>query len=187
MEFTAADLTDRTPEAAEFAAKNFKSATTGFFSSRQSRPSQLVFGMDGGRRMVRGRALTRKRDGFMSARIMSGWLISIFRDDDPPDDPSAPKTAGRKVYEVSCAPCHGPNLLGIGVAPPLRGLRFRLSDADIIQQVRTGKNGMPAFPKLSDADLKALLDYLMIRDRTSLPPATNSERPRYSFHRLSKI
>ena len=36
--------------------------------------------------------------------------------------------------------------LGIGVAPPLRGLRFRLTDDDIIKQVRTGKNGMPAFP-----------------------------------------
>jgi quinoprotein glucose dehydrogenase len=40
---------------------------------------------------------------------------------------------------------------------------------------------MPAFPKLSDADLKALLDYLMIRDRPSPPPAAKSERPRYSF------
>jgi len=36
MEFTAADLTDRTPEAAEFAATRFKSVTTGFF-----RPASL--------------------------------------------------------------------------------------------------------------------------------------------------
>jgi quinoprotein glucose dehydrogenase len=108
-------------------------------------------------------------------------LISVFRDDDPPDDPNAPKTPGRKVYDVTCASCHGPTLLGIGVAPPLRGLRFRLSDNDIIHQVRTGKNGMPAFPQLSDTNLKSLVDYLMLRDRTTPPQTVKSDRPRYSF------
>jgi quinoprotein glucose dehydrogenase len=108
-------------------------------------------------------------------------LISVFRDDDPPDDLSAPKTPGRKVYDVACASCHGPTLLGIGVAPPLRGLRFRLTDDDVIKQVRTGKNGMPAFPNLSETDLKTLVDYLMLRDRLLPPAAANTERPRYSF------
>jgi len=110
-----------------------------------------------------------------------GWMISVFRDDDPPDDPRQAKTQGRIVYETNCAVCHGPDLMGIGVAPPLRGLRFRLSDTDIARQVRTGTNGMTAFPGMSEADLKAVTDYLLLRDRAAPPANTKSERPRYSF------
>ena len=111
-----------------------------------------------------------------------GWLITIFRDDDPPDDPHAPKTRGQIVFESTCAQCHGTNRLGIGTAPALRGLRHRRADAAVTNQIRTGKYAMPAIPEsqLGEADLKALVDYLMLRDRP-LPPARPTERPVYSF------
>jgi quinoprotein glucose dehydrogenase len=108
-------------------------------------------------------------------------MISVFRDDDPPENLSAPKSPGRKVYELACAQCHGLNKMGIGVAPPLRGLRFRLTDSEIMRQVRTGTNGMTAFPNLSEADLKAVTDYLLLRESGAPPPNVKSERPRYSF------
>jgi quinoprotein glucose dehydrogenase len=180
MEFTAADLSDRTPEVADFVATRFKSATTGFFRPASLGHPNLYFGMDGGAEWSGACIDVPTGRLYVSANHV-GWLISVFRDDDPPDDPNAPKTPGRKVYDVTCASCHGPTLLGIGVAPPLRGLRFRLSDNDIIHQVRTGKNGMPAFPQLSDTDLKSLVDYLMLRDRTTPPQTVKSDRPRYSF------
>jgi hypothetical protein len=63
----------------------------------------------------------------------------------------------------------------------VRGLRFRLSDADIRRQVRTGANGMAAFPTMSEADLKAVTDYLLLRDRATLPAKVKSERPLYGF------
>jgi quinoprotein glucose dehydrogenase len=85
------------------------------------------------------------------------------------------------VYEAACAQCHGLDKLGVGVAPPLRGLRFRLTEEQIVQQVRTGKNGMTAFPTMSQADLKALTDYLLLRDRRTPASTQRSERPRYSF------
>jgi quinoprotein glucose dehydrogenase len=181
MEFTAADLTDRTPEAAEFAANRFKSVTTGFFRPASLGHPNLYFGMDGGAEWSGACVDAETGRLYVSANHV-GWLISIFRDDDPPDDPSAPKTHGRMVFEAACMSCHGSDKLGIGVAPPLRGLRLRLSDDDVIKQVRTGKNGMPAFSQnsLSESNLTALLDYLMLRDRPSLPPM-HSERPKYSF------
>lgn len=182
MEFTAADLTDRTPEAAEFATNRFKSVTTGFFRPASLGHPNLYFGMDGGAEWS-GACVDPETGRLYVTANHVGWLISVFRDDDPPDDPSAPKTPGRRVFEAACMQCHGSDRLGMGVAPPLRGLRFRLSDQDIIKQVRTGKNGMPAFSgaSLSDSDLKALLDYLMLRDRPSAVSSTNSERPHYGF------
>jgi quinoprotein glucose dehydrogenase len=111
----------------------------------------------------------------------------VFRDDDPPDDPSAPRTRGQTVFETACAPCHGTNRIGLGTCPPLRGLRHRLTDEAVTNQVRNGKNSMPAQPDLTEADLQALVDFLMLRDRPlpSAPPAT--ERPRYSYNGYPKF
>jgi len=182
MEFTAADLTDRTPEAAEFATNRFKSVNTGFFRPPSLGHAILYFGMDGGAEWS-GACIDPDTGRLYVSANNLGWMISIFRDDDPPDKPSDPKTPGRKVYETVCLQCHGTDRLGLGVAPPLRGLRFRLTDDDIIKQVRTGKNGMPAFPpaSLSETNLTALLDYLMVRDRPASHSRAKSERPRYNF------
>ena len=37
---------------------------------------------------------------YVSANHM-GWIISLFRNDDPPEDPRAPKTPGRLVFEAT--------------------------------------------------------------------------------------
>ena len=180
MEFTAADLTDRTEEAASFAALRFKSCTTGFFRPASLGHPNLYWGMDGGAEW--SGACIDPTTGYLyvSANHL-GWMISVFRDDDPPPDRKQPKTPGRMLYETNCAICHGQDLMGIGVAPPLRGLRFRMSDADIARQIRSGTNGMTAFPNMSESDLKTLTDYLLLRDRGTLPVNVKSERPRYSF------
>lgn len=180
MEFTAQDLTDRTPEAAEYAATQFKSVTTGFFRPPSLGHPNLYWGMDGGAEWSGACVDPETGRLYVSANSL-GWMISIFRDDDPPEDRSAPKTHGRVVYETACAQCHGLNKMGIGVAPPLRGLRFRLSEAEIIRQVRTGTNGMTAFPTMSDGDLHALTDYLLLRDRPTPASNVKTERPHYSF------
>ncbi|MEY2427718.1 MAG: quinoprotein glucose dehydrogenase [Verrucomicrobiota bacterium] len=180
MEFTAADLTDRTPESAEFAAARFKSVTTGFFRPASLGHPNLYWGMDGGAEWSGACVDPGTGRLYVSANHL-GWMISVFRDDDPPDESSGPKSRGRIVYETSCAPCHGLTKLGLGVAPPLVGLRFRLSDREITRQVRTGTNGMTAFPDMSEADLKSVVDYLLLRDRTTPAVNVKSERPRYSF------
>jgi quinoprotein glucose dehydrogenase len=180
MEFTVNDLTERTPEAAEFAATAFKSVTTGFFRPASLGHPNLYWGMDGGAEWSGACVDPDTGRLYVSANHL-GWMISVFRDDDPPEDPSAAKSPGRKVYETACAQCHGPTRMGIGVAPPLRGLRLRLSETQIIQQIRTGTNGMTAFPNMSETDLKAVTDYLLLRENGATPPPQKSERPRYSF------
>jgi quinoprotein glucose dehydrogenase len=180
MEFTAKDLTDRTPEAAEFAAAAFKSVTTGFFRPASLGHPNLYWGMDGGAEWSGACVDAETGHLYVSANHL-GWMISVFRDDDPPEDLSKPKTPGRIVYETACAQCHGPNRMGIGVAPPLRGLRSRFKDSDIVRQIRTGKNGMAAFPNMSDTDVKAVTDYLLLRENGRQPHIEKSDRPRYSF------
>jgi quinoprotein glucose dehydrogenase len=182
QEFTAADLTDRTEEAADFARTRFQSATTGWFRPGSEGRANLLFNIDGGAEWT-GACIDPETGRLYVSANHIGWLITIFRDDDPPDDPRTPKTQGQVIFEALCAQCHGLNRLGIGTAPALRGLRHRLTDDAVITQVRNGKYAMPAFAEtqISNPDLKALLDYLMLRDRPLPANKRSPERPVYSF------
>jgi quinoprotein glucose dehydrogenase len=140
----------------------------------------LYFNVDGGAEWT-GACIDAETGRLYVSANHIGWAITMFRDDEPPDDPHAAPTPGRKVFNTACASCHGADRLGVGVSPPLRGLRHRMSDAAVVKQIREGKNAMPANPGLSEADLKALVDFLMLRDRplpAALPPG---DRPAYTF------
>jgi quinoprotein glucose dehydrogenase len=180
LEFTADDLTDRTPEAHDYALARFQGMRTGRFQPLAEGRPTLLFDVDGGAEWT-GACIDQESGRLFVTANHIGWAITVMRDDDPPDDPRAPKTPGRKIFEIACAACHGADRLGVGVTPPLRGLRHRLGDQDVIHQIRTGKNAMPAFPQLSDADVKVLVDYLLVRDRPAPLVTASSERPKYSF------
>jgi quinoprotein glucose dehydrogenase len=180
QEYTADDISDRSEEAHEYVGSMFKSATTGWFRPFSEGKMNLYYGLHGGAEWT-GACIDPKTSRLYVSGNKIPWLISVFRDDDPPDDPHAPKTRGQLVFENTCAACHGTNRIGRGTAPPLRGLRHRMTDDAIIKQVRFGKNSMPAQPGLSDADLKALVDYLMVRDRPLPDAPAETVRPRYSF------
>lgn len=186
MEFTEADLTERTEDAADWARSQFASATKGFFVPCSEGRANLFFGIDGGAEWT-GACMDPDTGRLYVTANHIGWLIAVFRDDDPPDDPAAPKTAGRVVYEKACMQCHGPARLGIGTCPPLRGLRHRLDAAAIRKQVREGRNAMPGVPDLPEADLDVLIDYLMLRDGSVKPSKTAPERPAYSVSGYPKF
>jgi len=179
MEYTADDLTERSEESVDFARTRFKSATTGFFQPFVEGRPNLYLGIDGGAEWTGACIDVETGRLYVSANHM-GWVPSVFRDDDGPENSNAPKTHGRVVFEAACAQCHGNNRLGLGMAPPLRGLRQRLTDDAVVKQIREGKNAMPAFPQFSAADLKDLVDYLMLRDRPRPLVVAKPERPRYN-------
>lgn len=180
QEFTQADLTERTEAAAEFALTQFKSASTGWFRPTSEGRVNLFFNIDGGAEWT-GACVDADTGRLYVTANHIGWFITVARDDDPPDDPNAPKTPGQKIYETSCAQCHGLNRMGLGTAPALRGLRHRLADAQIRDVVRRGTNAMPAHPEsvINQADLQHLLDFLMVRDRPAVAAPLVTERPRY--------
>lgn len=68
---------------------------------------------------------------------------------------------GTKVYAANCAACH--QLNGAGLPPTFPALTgSKVATGPIeghITQVLKGKNAMPAFPQLSDADIAAVVTY----------------------------
>lgn len=179
-QFTAADLFARNEITEGYVNNQFKSAITDWFAPPAEGKTILYFGMDGGAEWTGACVDPETGHLYVSANHV-GWMISLYRDEDPPEDFDAPKTRGRVVYEANCVSCHGKTKMGIGTAPPLIGLRFHADATSIANQILNGKNAMPAFKTIPPNDLKALVDYLLWRDRPLPKPEAKPDRPRYNF------
>ena len=85
----------------------------------------------------------------------------------------SPEERGRAVYQSNCRLCHGADLTGQPPAvPSLINVGSRLSDDQARAVVTHGRGPMPAFSKLSDVELNALLAYLTHPERAAAPAST---------------
>lgn len=184
MEFTPADITDRTPEAHEFVKKIVEKSTYGFFQPFTAGVPNLYIGSRGGAEWS-GAAVD-----VPSGRLYvtsNRWVsrITVIANEDRERDPRHPPSAGEKHYQTHCASCHGPNRGGLGIAPPLYALKNRLTDAEVLEQLRTGKGAMPPNLVLNDTEKKDLLDFLFRRNQppSRAPRADDQtgDRPQYTF------
>jgi quinoprotein glucose dehydrogenase len=175
VEFKPGDLTDRSEESAKFVAGRFKGTTVGFFQPCSEGKSNLFFGIHGGANWPGACVDPESGRLFVSANHIP-WLISVVRNENPADDPKAPRTRGQEVFGIRCAHCHEMDRLGIG-----------MTDEALINLIRKGTNSMPAQPEISELDLKALVDFLMLRDRPLRPAPPKAERPRYRYNGYPKF
>ncbi len=80
---------------------------------------------------------------------------------------------GAELYGQNCAACHGPTGAGVpGAFPPLRGNPHAADPGYVAKVIREGRSGpltvggqtyngqMPPFGQLSDADVRALAEYV---------------------------
>jgi quinoprotein glucose dehydrogenase len=88
---------------------------------------------------------------------------------------SSPEEKGRAVYQSNCALCHRANLAGQppGV-PSLVDVGSRLTTDQVRAIVTHGRGPMPAFAKLSDAEVDSLVGYLSHPERAPSPPSEKS-------------
>ncbi|MGH8672529.1 MAG: c-type cytochrome, partial [Burkholderiales bacterium] len=94
----------------------------------------------------------------------------------PKSDAASPKVAvtgavgGKSIYDTTCVACHG---AGVAGAPRIGdkaawGLRIKTGTESLYRSALKGKNAMPAKGgslALSDADVKAAVDYLVSQSK----------------------
>jgi glucose dehydrogenase len=167
--FTLADVTNRTPEAHKAVMGMLAGATYGWYSAFEEGKPNVYFGLEGGAEWT-GAAADPGGRLFVSVTELP-WALTLTR----APSPGAPGTPlaleGEGIYKQNCMACHGANRGGNGFAPSLVGLNLRLKDADIIQMIHKGRNGMPPQPQVADSQLAALCAYLL--DRGAKPPETS--------------
>jgi glucose dehydrogenase len=185
--FSRDDVTTRDADAREYVLKRIESANFGWFEPFEEGKPTVLYGVHGGAEWTGAAFDPTTGCLYVSANELP-WIISVFRNDEPPRDPKQPPTAGEKLYLQNCASCHGLDRIGVGMAPPLVGLRHRLQDAQVHTLLKTGRGLMPPSPPMSDADEKALLDFIFLRDRPRLPSATAPQpRPSYTHNGYPKL
>ena|GEM_PF-81543 len=104
------------------------------------------------------------------------------------DETKLRKTSGRKVYEKFCMACHGINREGVGVNPPLIGMKNRLTEKQVNDLLQKGRNLMPPAAYLKSIEKRDLLKYIFEQDR---PPEiykkTKDSRPSYTYNGYPKL
>jgi mono/diheme cytochrome c family protein len=116
---------------------------------------------------------------FVVAAVVVLVVVLAGGDDDKPaaSTPEARLAQGEELFQANCATCHGEDLRGTFVGPPLLHEIYapdQLADDDIRAAVATGvspKNwdfsGMPAFPSLDTDDIEALIAFVRSSQRAA--------------------
>lgn len=81
------------------------------------------------------------------------------------------KEVGKSVYAKYCISCHGPELKGDGKAfPSLIGLNKRYNETQVRQIIENGRNMMPSFKQIVEAEKAPLLTFLLdLEDKEAMP------------------
>ena len=184
-EFSPAEITDRSPEARAFVESVVARANYGFFAPFDEGKPTLYIGSRGGAEWSGAAVDVPTGRLYVTS---NRWVskITVMANDEQERDPRQAASAGEKVYAEHCASCHGPNRAGVGMVPPLIGLKGRSTEAEVLALLATGRGVMPPNLLLNEAQKKALLDYLFRRNqppsRRAGEPADASGRPNYTFN-----
>jgi quinoprotein glucose dehydrogenase len=189
QEWTRDDVTDVSPEARAYIQGRIASARFGWYEPFEEGRPTVLYGIHGGAEWT-GAAADRETGWLYVSSNEVPWIVTVFRTDETPRDPKQSPTAGELLYIQHCAACHGADRVGVGVAPPLQGLRHRMTDEQVTALLQTGRNLMPPAPQLSEQDRRQLLDFLFLRDRPQPISADKKDRaapPRFAFNGYNKL
>ncbi len=160
--FTRDMVTNRTPEAHEWALKQFdRFISAGQFVPLSVNTITIMLPGTGGGGEWGGPAID---PATAVLYVNSNEIPRLFALATPPP----PGSEGERIYQDRCSSCHGLNRAGSPPAiPSLNGITAKLSDGEIAQTVQHGYGRMPPFPDIDDQQANAVIAYLKVpgRDR----------------------
>jgi len=161
--FSINDITNITPDAHAFVLRQAEKSSFGWFEPLQENKPTIFFGVHGGAEWT-GAAFDPTTGWLYVSANEIAWIESLSRSaPEPQRNPHREPTPGETVYRQQCAVCHGENRQGKGMVPSLAGLYQRLSESQVADILRTGRNSMPPIA-IADDDKRDLLNFLFDRD-----------------------
>jgi quinoprotein glucose dehydrogenase len=168
-------LTTRTPEAHQQALERFRTfRSAGQFVPLSVDKDTVIFpGFDGGAEW--GGSAFDPETGLLYVNANDiAWFSHLAENHGG--------RSGRQIYLTNCAECHGDDLAG---APPqipsLTNAGDRRGAKEIASIVAQGAGRMPAFPNLQQADVDALVNYLISGESKELAPEAGAAEAKYRF------
>jgi quinoprotein glucose dehydrogenase len=183
VDFRPEDVTNLSPEAHDFVMKKLNNATYGWFLPfAEGKPN--VYNSTRGGGEWSGAAVDVPSGRLYVTSNSLPAMITVIPRSEGERDPKYPPSHGELIYQNDCAVCHGPTRGGLGMAPPLIGLKSGFADAEVKSILTNGRNLMPPARAMSDTETNDLLDYLFRRNQPpSAPvnPADKTVSTQYTF------
>lgn len=160
-EMTEADITNRTPEAHAYVKAIWDQSLKGeAFIPPSEQGTILLPGFDGGGEWG-GSAFDPETGNLIVAASNMPWIVQMI-----PYKPAKGEllaSQGAAIFQTTCAVCHGRDLKGAShlTVPSLVNLKSRLSEDQVMQTIKHGKNAMPSFSQLTDGQVKAIAAFLL--------------------------
>ena len=177
---TADLLTTRTPEAHEWALRQFESLRSGgqFLPLALEKDTVIFPGFDGGAEW--GGSAFDPKTGLLYVNSNDiAWTSGLA--------PNTAGNSGKQLYLRNCAVCHGDQRAG---APPeipsLIGVGQRRTEEAISEVVRQGAGRMPSFPSLKDHEIEAITSFLANgedKELSSTEDAANIAKYRFTGYK----
>lgn len=163
-------LTNRTPEARQYALEKFRKLRSNGQFEPPSREGTIIFpGFDGAGEWG-GAAFDPETGLFYVNSNEMAWVLRIIEKPKPKALPS-----GKTLYEENCASCHKSDFSGSPPEfPALKELGKKMSESDARGIIRNGQGRMPGFNRLGNEAIQAMALYVLTgKDTTTSATATD--------------
>jgi quinoprotein glucose dehydrogenase len=148
-------LTNRTPEAHQWAVEQFRSyRSDGQFVPLSTDRNTIIFpGFDGGGEWG-GPAYDPETGVLYVNSNEMAWAVELAENTGDP-------ATGKGIYQSQCTICHRDDMRGSPpLFPSLVGIRDRITQEQIKERIQKGQGRMPAFPNLTPEQVTALVQFV---------------------------
>ncbi len=162
QQFTVDDLTNISDEARTEMLQKFQKVKYSKMFSPPSKEGSWIFpGFDGGGEW--GGAAVDPESGIMYVQSSElPWSLTMIDVPKINANDRSLKGVGKSVYNKYCLSCHGPELKGNGTSyPSIVNLQKKLNEEQTRKLIENGKNMMPAFKQMTEAEKGPLLAFLL--------------------------
>jgi quinoprotein glucose dehydrogenase len=169
--FTALEATDLSPAARSFVLEKLKTMRTGsIFLPPSIQPSVVLPQFNGGAEWGGGSFDPVTRLFYVIASNEAEWIA--MRPSQPPAQTTLAEL-GKMIYGTVCSACHGFENANNPAAPAfatLKGVKERLTKAQVAELLELGRNQMPSFASFSSLEKRAAIAFLFDEPGTEVIP-----------------
>lgn len=179
QKFGPEDVSDRTPEVHRELTERYNKVKNRTPFSPPSKEGGWIFpGFDGGGEWGGAAVDLETKIMYVNSSELPWAQVMIDVPKTASTDKSA-SAAGQRVYNNYCMSCHGAELKGNGASfPSLLDVHTKYNEGAIRKIIENGRNMMPAFKRLPEADMQALLRFLRGDKKALAAKSTQGEMPK---------
>jgi quinoprotein glucose dehydrogenase len=164
--FTHADVTDLNPAARKSVLKDLKKIQPAPLFTPPSFQAKAVLPQFNGGCEWGGAAFDPESNTvIVNTSNEAEWTSLVVA---KPKDRLSLNQLGKHIYQGVCAFCHGLSSPVNPASPSLRDVRDRLTEAQVLELMATGRGAMPSFQSLSDLEKRAVIAFLFAKGRDEI-------------------